>query len=801
MKILKFGGKSLSNGEGLEKSLPIIRKHFKEGPVVLVASARGKATDELEDLLEKAAKGRSYFAPLSTFFKEQAQPAPQLNLQAERKRLEELLQGVQLLGEYSPRIKAEVLAYGELIAVKTLSHIFALEGIKAQAIDARNLLETFEEDDDSYINWNVSKRKVTDYFENYDFTTLPIVTGFISRDSKGNTSNLGRNGSNYTATLLANFLDASEVLNYTNVNGVYSANPTVVKGARIIPELTYREANELANFGTNVLHAKTIVPLIEKEIPFRILNSFDATKPGTVVNAVGKGQGKGIKAVSYIENVALVSIEGGGLLGKVGIDARIFTALSHLQISVRNISQASSERGVGFVIDKSDISKAKQALHKEFKKELLNQDITKIDFNEDVAVISIIGRHNYSLEKAIEGLRKNAIWLYLINNTINGEHISLVVSGKNLKKAVNVVHNQVFGAVKKLNVVALGKGTVGKAFIEQVLSSRDKIKARKNLDIRIVAVADSKKLLFQPNGIKEDWANKLNQSEYANSLPVLFQLLEENHLENVVIIDNTASESVTANYPLFADFGADIIASNKIANTIDYTFYAELRKKLRQKSKDFLYETNVGAGLPLLDTIKQLHLSGDKIRKIRGIFSGSLSYIFNNYSVSPLNFSDILKEAIQKGYTEPDPRIDLSGKDVARKVLILARELDYQKELSDVHIESLIPSEFNEEWSVAEFLAQEKQLDKHYENIKKTLSADEALRYVGEFSEDGQLTVQLIKVSKQSPLGNLSGADSIFEIYTETYGEKPMVIQGAGAGAGVTARGVYSDLLRIGNKL
>jgi bifunctional aspartokinase / homoserine dehydrogenase 1 len=801
MKILKFGGKSLSNGEGLEKSLPIIRKHFKEGPVVLVASARGKATDELEDLLEKAAKGRSYFAPLSTFFKEQAQPAPQLNLQTERKRLEELLQGVQLLGEYSPRIKAEVLAYGELIAVKTLSHIFALEGIKAQAIDARNLLETFEEDDDSYINWNVSKRKVTDYFENYDFTTLPIVTGFISRDSKGNTSNLGRNGSNYTATLLANFLDASEVLNYTNVNGVYSANPTVVKSARVIPELTYREANELANFGTNVLHAKTIVPLIEKEIPFRILNSFDATKSGTLVNAIGKGQGKGIKAVSYIENVALVSIEGGGLLGKVGIDARIFTALSQVQISVRNISQASSERGVGFVIDKSELAKAKQALYKEFKKELSNHDITKIEFNEDVAVISIIGRHNYSLEKAIEGLRKNSVWLYLINNTINGEHISLVIAAKNLKKAVNVVHNQVFGAVKKLNVVALGKGNVGQAFIEQVLLSREQIKARKNLDIRIVAVVDSKKFLFQPSGIKEDWLTKLNQSSHTSDLNEVLHLIAENHLENVVIIDNTASSEITNNYPLFAEFGADIIASNKIANTIDYSFYQELRKKLRQKSKEFLYETNVGAGLPLLDTLKQLHLSGDKIKKIRGIFSGSLSFIFNNFSTTDVSFSTILKEAIDKGYTEPDPRIDLSGKDVARKVLILARELDYQKELSDVKIDSLIPDSFDEKWSVAQFLEQEKALDAHYAAIKNSLKPDEVLRYVGEFTEDGELLVQLIKAKIQSPLGNLSGADSIFEIYTETYGDNPMVIQGAGAGAGVTARGVYSDLLRIGNKL
>lgn len=801
MNILKFGGKSLGNGEGLEKSIEIITHHFKNSPILLVASARGNATDQLELILDKAAKGKNYLPSVTTFFKEQVIPAPNIDLSDERHKLEQLLLGVHLVGEYSPKTKAHVLAFGELIAVKTLAYLFNANGIKARPIDARFLIETQIEDDENQVNWTVTKNKVTTFFSKYNFKTLPIVTGFISADSKGNTTNLGRNGSNYTATILANLLDATEVFNYTNVNGVYSANPTYVRSAKVIPELTYREANELANFGTNVLHAKTIVPLIEKEIPFRILNSFDVSKPGTVVNAVGKGNGKGIKAVSVIENVALVSIEGSGLLGKVGIDARIFTALSLAQISVRNISQASSERGVGFIIDKSESTKAKNVLLKEFKKEISNNDISNIDINEDVAVISIIGRHNYSLEKAIEGLRKNSIWLYLINNTINGEHISLVISNKYLKKAVNVVHNQVFGALKKLNVIALGKGTVGKAFINQVLESKEQIKTRKNIDIRIVAVADSKHILFNPIGVKNDWENKLKKSKQSNSIEDILELVENNHLENLVVIDNTASEAIVQHYPIFAQKGLDIIASNKIANTIDLTYYKDLRIKLKQKSKEFLYETNVGAGLPLLDTLKQLHHSGDHINKIRGIFSGSLSYIFNKFSTVDLPFSSILKEAIEKGFTEPDPRIDLSGKDVARKLLILARELDYEKELSDVSIESLIPKTFSEKWTVNEFLSHDKELDAYYDNIKKSLKADEVLRYVGELDSKGILEVKLVKASKQSPLGNLSGADSIFEIFTETYGDRPMVIQGAGAGAAVTARGVYSDLLRIGNKL
>lgn len=801
MNVLKFGGKSLGNGEGLTKSISLIREQFSKERLVIVASARGNATDQLESLLEKASKGKKYKTGLQSFINEQLEPSKGLDISKEQQELEQLLLGVQLLGEYSANTKAQVLSYGELIAVKTIEDVLKNEGIKSKAIDARKLIETQLEGEEHQVNWHVTQQKVKTYFDNYNYDTIPVVTGFIAADNKNNTTNLGRNGSNYSATILANILDAKEVFNYTNVNGIYSANPNYVKSARSIPELNYREANELANFGTDVLHSKTILPLLEKGIPFRILNSFDASKAGTVINAIGKGIGRGIKAVSVIENVALVSIEGGGLMGKIGIDARIFSTLSIAQISVRNISQASSERGVGFIIDKAAAQKAKSVLLKEFKKEVANGDISKIDINEEVAVISIIGRHNYALEKAIEGLRKNAIWLYLINNTINGEHISLVIANNQLKKAVNVVHNQVFGAVKRINVIALGKGTVGKAFINQVLKSKDQLKVRKNLDIRIVAIADSKNLLFNPSGVKNDWENRLQLSTKTNAITTLLELIANNHLENVVLIDNTASADLVQHYPTFAQKGIDIIASNKIANTIDFAFYKDLRVKLKQKSKEFLYETNVGAGLPLLDTLKQLHHSGDQIHKIRGIFSGSLSYIFNRFSVTDVPFSSVLQEAIQKGYTEPDPRIDLSGKDVARKLLILARELDYEKELSDVSIDSLLPQSFDNNLSVEAFLAKGKELDVYFDGIKKSLQPNEVLRYVGDLDAEGNLEVKLIKVTQQSPLGNLSGADSIFEIYTETYGDRPMVIQGAGAGAEVTARGVYSDLLRIGNRL
>jgi aspartate kinase len=800
MKVLKFGGKSLANGNPLSGALDIIKKEAKQDKIYLVLSARGNATNELEELLEVAAQGENYQAKLDKFFEYQVAPSDSLNFSSEFQDINRILGGVSLLGEYSLKIKDRLLAYGEILSCKTITTLIAQEGGKARFIDTRELIKTDERYGSAHVLMDVSQKNVQDFFNDAADDVIEVVTGFIGSNLQNQTTTLGRNGSNYSATLLASFLNASEVQNWTSVNGVYSANPQLVHNAKIIRNLSFREANELANFGTDVLHAKTILPLVEKKIPIRILNSFEPEDCGTLIN--GDGDGKGIKAVSVIEKVALVSLAGRGLLGKVGIDGRIFSALSRKNISVRIISQASSERGIGFIVDLENADKAKKTLSKEFKEELAVLDISEIEINKDVAVISVIGKNLNFIDQVYGTLNRNQIRPYLFTNTINGEHVSLVVKQSDLRKATNVIHSHIFGVSQKLNVFLLGKGNVGATLINQLLETQERILERRNLRLNVFAIADTKRLLLNAKGIDQNWKSKLENEGVENyTLSDVYRFVEENHLENVVVVDNTASEGLVQQYPQLVENGFDIVASNKHANTQPYLYYSNLRQLLTANHKHFLYETNVGAGLPLIDTIKLLHTSGDKIKRIRGIFSGSLSFIFNSFSNSEEPFYKVLQQAIDGGLTEPDPREDLSGNDVGRKLLILARELDLKNNFEDVKIDNLIPEDLRE-GSVEAFLSAKEELNQYFEGRKSLAKADEVLRYVGDLDVEAEtLEVKLEVVPQNSTLGGLQGSDSIFEIFTESYGEHPLVIRGAGAGAEVTARGVYSDLLRLAETL
>jgi len=401
-------------------------------------------------------------------------------------------------------------------------------------------------------------------------------------------------------------------------------------------------------------------------------------------------------------------------------------------------------------------------------------------------------------------LIKNHITPILINNTVTGENVCLVVKQTDLNKAVNVIHGEIFGVSKNINIAIFGKGLVGGTLINQILKSKENIIKRKNINLNIFAVANSSKVLLNKNGVDDNWETALGNSSEENSVQTIIDYAEKNHLENLIAIDNTANSEFVKNYIDLVENGFDLISSNKIANTLDYAFYKELREKLTENKKKYLYETNVGAGLPLIDTIKLLHDSGENITQIRGVFSGSLSYLFNNYSVQDRPFSEVLKEAIENGYTEPDPREDLCGNDVGRKLLILARELDLQNEISGVVIQNLIPEDLRE-GTAQEFLGKLSELDATYKEIKDKQKEGHVLRYIGDLSGDlqqdkGVLEVKLISVPSNSALGQIQGADAIFEVFTESYGEKPIVIQGAGAGAAVTARGVFGDILRLAEK-
>ena len=804
IKVVKFGGKSLANGLGLESTLNIIATKINNNEkIAIVVSARGNSTNHLESILDKAKNNLPYEEEFETFKNYQTEIDETVNLTEEFNLLDEIFRGVKLLGDYSAKIKDQVLSQGEIASGKLITHLLNNQGFKANFVDARTLIKTNNQFGKALPLQSVSKENVIEHFKKNTNDSIQIITGFIASNLQGETTTIGRNGSNYTASLIANFLNAEELQNYTHVNGIYTANPDLVSTSKKIEKLSYQEANEMANFGADILHAKTIIPLIEKNIPLRILNTFDPDNEGTLIGS--ETERGGIKSLSVDENVVLVNLVGRGLLGKVGVDGRIFNALGRENINVSIISQGSSERGIGFIVDAKDGYKAKEVLENEFKNEFQSKDVSQVYITENISVISIIGQSLHSFNQSYSALIKNNITPILINNTVTGENVCLVVKKTDLHKAANVIHGEIFGVSKNINIAIFGKGLVGGTLIEQIFKSHSTILKRKNIHLNIFAVADSKSVLLNKDGVSSNWEQELANNSLQNyTVKDIIEYADKHHLENLIAIDNTASNTFITNYIQLIENGFDLISSNKIANTIDYVSYKELRKKIKEHKKSYLYETNVGAGLPLIDTIKLLHDSGENITRVRGVFSGSLSYLFNNFSIQDRPFSAVLEEAIENGYTEPDPREDLCGNDVGRKLLILARELDLQNEFEDVKIENLIPENLRE-GSSQEFLGELSEMDAYYQNLKEQQQENHVLRYIGDLSGDlqkdkGNLEVKLVSVPTNSALGQIQGADAIFEIYTASYGEKPLVIQGAGAGAAVTARGVFGDILRLADK-
>ena len=800
MKILKFGGKSLAN-DGIEKVIDIIITSHKE-PLSVVVSARGNTTDELEALLEKASKGEDYTADFQHLKNEQ-QYDPRVSFEPEFQLLEKLLEGVSLLKDYSPKTKDLVLAQGELMSAKLVTALLKRKGLESTFVDSREIFKTDAVVGNAQIINSVSEKLTRDRFATIPPNHVAVVTGFIASTEKGDTTTLGRNGSNYSAALLANYLNASELQNYTHVDGIFTANPELVPEAKIIRHLSYEEANELANFGASILHAKTIIPLIEKGIPLRIKNTFNSDDAGTLIHQ--ESEQEGIKSISVIKDNALIVMEGRGLLGKVGVDARIFRALAQKGISVSIISQGSSERGVGLVVASKDAKLAKAAIDEEFSHDFYTNDVSSVSIVDDVAVISIVGQPLSTFHHPYNALIRNQIVPLLINNAVTGKNVSLVLKTEKLHKALNVIHGEIFGVSRRINLVIFGKGTVGGTLINQVIAAHDNILQRKNISLRIVAIANSQKILTAAKGIGKGWEEAFEREAVPYNFDTLQAFVDKNHLENLIAVDVTASKTFVDNYIPLIKSGYDLVSANKIANTISFSFYQELRKTLKQYQKTYLYETNVGAGLPLIDTIRLLHHSGENITRIKGIFSGTLSYLFNTFSAEDKPFSEVLQHAINSGYTEPDPREDLCGNDVGRKLLILARELDLGNEFTDVKIQNLIPEHLRE-GSVEDFLQRLDEFNAPYQQIKEAQEPNHVLRYVGDLHGDlastntVQLDVSLVSVPRNSALGQVKGADSIFEIYTESYGDNPIVIQGAGAGASVTARGVFGDILRLAEK-
>jgi len=794
--VLKFGGTSLFGQDNLERFLHIIQSNYQIGSIAIVVSARGASTDHLTALFDLAKKAEDYTVEFKAFVSYLEQDQFLISPKEDIHELNSVLSAISLLRDDSEFAYDRVIAFGELLSAKSITHWLKEKGIKTKFMDARSLIFTRQVLGEFEVDMEKSRMVSRAAIQLVKANEVPIITGFIATSEEDKTVTLGRNGSNYTATLIASFIQAKEVQNWTDVDGVYTANPSIVSNAKKIDKLTYKEANELANFGMDLLHPKTILPLMQAQIPLRIMNIRNPEMEGTTIQQ--HVEGKGIKAVTTIKNVSLVTIEGNGLSQKIGIDARIFSSLGNAKISVKMISQAASERGIGFVLSSDEAASAEAILNTEFADEIRLGEISNVQLNHKVGIIAILGRHNFALEKAIAVLRKNEIWMHLISNSITGEHISLVVDLLHLDTAVRLVHNEVFRILKIVHVFAFGKGQVGAEFISQVLGTKNNIIEERGVHVKIIGVADSTSYIIDPKGLGVDWRNKLTNSNQRKSIVDIVKALKSLSLNDIVIVDNTSSETISKHYPYFAEHNMHIVASNKKFNSGNIQSYLNLKKKLRQIGNCYYYEANVGAGLPIMSTLSALYNSSDIITKIKGVFSGSLSYIFNNFSIGHRGFSEVLMKALDLGYAEPDPREDLNGLDVARKLVILAREINYHANLEDVKIENLIPASLRNLGSKEEFLSKTMELDAHFTARKDKLSSDSVLRYVAELDVVSKvLQVSLVEIPLHSPLGQVKNADTLFEIYTESYQDQPIIIQGAGAGPKVTARAVYSDVLKI----
>ena len=502
--------------------------------------------------------------------------------------------------------------------------------------------------------------------------------------------------------------------------------------------------------------------------------------------------------IKLLKNKAIIKFEGKDFLGEVGIDGRIFKALTFARISVGVISQQAIENGLSVLVNETDAENAVNCLINEFEKERKSGKVSQIYSINNVSVLGFVAK---DFNKILSELARNNVFPLILNQVASENRVNIVVTSSQDEKARNIIEAEIFAKPKTVHLAIIGHGNVGKTLIEQVLESSEEIRNRKKLDLKIVAVANSKKIALNKAGFSKNWNDEVLTAERPSNIEELINFSQQNQLENMIVVDNTASKDFVKNYSVLAENGFDLVSSNKIFNTLPISEYRNFRHVLNKKNKKYLYETNVGAGLPLIDTIKLLHLSGENITRIKGVFSGSLSYIFNNFSVRSDKFSTILKEAMEKGFTEPDPREDLSGNDVARKLLILARELDLINEFEDIDVQNLVPESL-QDVEKTEFISRLNELDEVFEKLKKDQAENHVLRFVGDLhgdlqQEKGELDVKLISVPASSALGQLKGSDSIFEIYTESYGENPIVIMGAGAGAKVTARGVFGDILRL----
>lgn len=815
MKVLKFGGTSVANAQNIKLVLDIVLNKAKQDKLVVVVSAFTKVTDLLVLASQKAASNDESFKEVVAeiekkhldAIKELIPVSEQSSSLSHIKRiinhLETLLDGCFLLGELSPRTSDTILSFGELLSSYIIAEALKQHHKNSGYKDSRELIKTNNNFGKAAVNFEITNPLIADYFASNE-AQIVIVPGFIATSVDGIGTTLGRGGSDYTASILAGALDASELEIWTDVNGMFTANPKIVKQAQPIATISYQEAMELSHFGAKVLYPPTIQPVLKKNIPILIKNTFEPESEGTLIsNKESIPNSNPVKGISHIDNITLITLEGPGMIGVAGSSKRLFEVLSHENINVIFITQASSEHSICIGILNSDADNAEDAINKAFAVEIAQNKIDPCIVEKNLCIIALVGE-NMKNHQGLSGrmfstLGKNNVNIRAIAQGASERNISAVINERDVKKALNTLHENFFEEnTKQLNLFVMGVGNVGEKFIEQISQQKKFLKENLKINLRVVAVSNSRKMYFDEDGIPlKEWKSLLENGETADKEAFIAKVKSLN-LRNSIFVDITANESVSQTYDQYLKQNVAVVTCNKIACSSAYDNYSNLKQLSRKYNAPFLFETNVGAGLPIIDTLKHLIASGDKVNKIQAVLSGSLNFIFNNFDENN-SFHDVVKEAGVQGFTEPDPKIDLSGVDVARKILILIRESGYQFDIEDIANKSFLPAECLATTNNEDFFKSLASNASHFENLLAAAKAKDCrLKYVATF-ENGKASVGLEFIPKESPFYNLEGKDNIVQFYTDRYIDQPLLIKGAGAGAAVTASGIFADVIRIGN--
>ena len=809
MQVLKFGGSSVANAANINKVIDIIKEKVKEDTTIIVVSAFGGITDILLQCSQLAAEGNEAYkeklheAELRhlTTVKELITITQQSAVLSLVKTLcneiEDICTGIFLLKELSERTKDRIVSYGEILSSKIIAAKLNTDDIACEWVNSAELIITNANYGAATVEFAVTNKNIADYFT-LSAASLFMLPGFISSDATGSSTTLGRGGSDYTAAIVAAAANAKVLEIWTDVSGMMTADPRLVTNVRIIPQISYQEAMELSHFGAKVIYPPTIQPVSSKGIPTWIKNTFAPQDKGTVIQKESDNSGNSISGISSINSIALLSLEGSGMVGIPGFSKRLFEALAVKKINVILITQSSSEHSICVGIDAASAADAKKIIDEAFAYEIDTKKVDPIIVEKDLAIVALVG-DNMKSHPGISGkmfgnLGRNGVNVRAIAQGSSERNISAVISRQDVKKAINVLHEEFFETVyKEINLFIAGVGNVGGKLVAQILQQQQYLLQNLHLKINVVGLGNSKKMLFKDEGIDlKQWKGLLLSDGETMDMQQFINRIQSKNLRNAVFADVTANEMVATCYDELLQKSISVVACNKIACSSSYDYYRKLKNLAREFNAQFLFETNVGASLPIIGTLNDLLRGGDKINRIQAVLSGTLNFVFNNYD-GKKSFATIVKQAQDEGYTEPDPRLDLSGKDVMRKIMILAREAGNVIEMEDIANNTFMPPACMV-GSVEDFYRSMEGHEAHFKNLFDKAGSDK-LKFVASF-ENGKASVGLQHIGPQHDLYHLYGKDNIVLFYTDRYVEQPLVIKGAGAGADVTASGVFGDIIK-----